>query len=67
MRYYQFFFLRFYNSNCGKYNKIVGVLSNICKKEKISLPNSLAQTIAQQSERNLRKAILMLEATKVKK
>jgi len=46
--------------------EICRILSNIAKKEGLTLPDPLAQTIAKQSERNLRLAILMLEATKIK-
>lgn len=45
--------------------EIVGILTNICSKEGLSLPESLAKTIAEKSNRNLRRAILMCEATKV--
>lgn len=38
----------------------------IAKKENLSLPQELAQRIAQNSNGNLRKAILMLEACRVK-
>lgn len=38
---------------------------NTCKKESLSLPRDLALRIAHKSERNLRRAILMLEACKV--
>jgi len=44
---------------------IINVLQNISKKEGFVLPLKLAQRIIDQSEKNLRKAILMLEATKV--
>lgn len=46
--------------------EISKVLVSVCKKEKIVIPNELATRIAEQSERNLRRAILMLEATKNK-
>ena len=46
--------------------QIVHVLNGIAKKEGISLPNEFAVRLAEQSDRNLRKAILMLEAAKVK-
>jgi replication factor C subunit 3/5 len=42
-------------------------LQSICHKENLQLPNDLAQRIAEKSERNLRRAILMLEACKVQK
>ncbi len=38
-------------------------LQAISKKEGITLPPELARSIALQSDRNLRKAILMLQAT----
>jgi len=41
------------------------VLAKICKKERLKLPNTFASRIAQFSNGNLRKAILMLEAFKV--
>lgn len=37
----------------------------VSKKEGINLPDELAQRIASKSERNLRRALLMLEASKV--
>lgn len=42
-------------------------LQSICHKENLQLPNDLAQRIAEKSERNLRRAVLMLEACKVQK
>lgn len=45
--------------------EICGVLKRIAKKEKLALPETLALKIADSSDRNLRRAILMLEATKV--
>lgn len=41
-------------------------LQTICKKEGLTLPDELALIISQSCERNLRRAILMLEASKVK-
>ncbi|KAJ6636987.1 Replication factor C subunit 3 [Pseudolycoriella hygida] len=46
-------------------DEIVGILSATCKKESLTLPNELAVQIAHKSERNLRRAILMVEACKV--
>ncbi len=46
--------------------QISQVLLNIAKKEGLSLPQDISNRIAEQSERNLRKAILTLEAMKVK-
>jgi replication factor C subunit 3/5 len=45
--------------------QVCEVLVKISKKEGLTLPNDLAQRIAIASERNLRKAILMFEATRV--
>lgn len=39
----------------------------ICRKESLQLPEELALNIAKSSDRNLRRAILMLEACKVQK
>lgn len=47
--------------------EIAQVLKNICDKEKLQLPPELAQQISAKSERNLRRAILMMEACKVQK
>nr|XP_060626819.1 replication factor C subunit 3 [Anolis sagrei ordinatus] len=44
---------------------ICTVLSNVCKKEGLVLPQELAQRIAEKSGRNLRKALLMCEACRV--
>lgn len=41
------------------------VLTQVAKKENITLPEALAVNIARESNRNLRKALLMLEAAKV--
>lgn len=49
------------------HDDIIKVLNNICNKENLQLPIELAQKIAKKSERNLRRAILMLEACKVQK
>uniref|UniRef100_T1GZC7 Replication factor C C-terminal domain-containing protein n=1 Tax=Megaselia scalaris TaxID=36166 RepID=T1GZC7_MEGSC len=46
-------------------DEIVSVLQYTCKKESLSIPDGLAKRIAHQSDRNLRRAILMLEACKV--
>lgn len=43
------------------------MFQSICKKENLQLPAELAINIAQSSERNLRRAVLMLEACKVQK
>jgi len=46
--------------------EIVNILQLICKKESLTLPSELANEIVNKSERNLRRAILSLEACKVK-
>lgn len=46
-------------------DEIVRVLNHVAKKEGLTLPPALAGRIAQQSGRNLRRAILSLEACKV--
>jgi len=46
-------------------DEIVTVLTNVAKKEGCNLPTELAKRIAEKSNRNLRRAILMLEACKV--
>eukprot|EP00128_Syssomonas_multiformis_P017304 Colp12_sorted_trinity150504_noHs@35322 len=45
--------------------EILSVLQHVSKKEGLSLPGEFAARVVQQSERNLRKALLMLEASKV--
>lgn len=40
------------------------LLQKICKNENITIPKELAERIAHQSDRNLRRAILLLEATR---
>lgn len=47
-------------------DEIVSVMQNICRKECLSLPEELALRIAEKSNRNLRRAILMCEACRVK-
>ncbi|KAK3873446.1 hypothetical protein Pcinc_021548 [Petrolisthes cinctipes] len=44
---------------------IAQILQCVCKKEGLSLPSELATRIAEKSNRNLRRAILMCEACKV--
>lgn len=46
-------------------DEIKSVLHGIAKKEGINLPDELASRLATASGRNLRRAILMLEACKV--
>jgi replication factor C subunit 3/5 len=43
------------------------VLEAICKKENLTLPKQIAAKIAANSKGNLRRAILMLETSKVQK
>lgn len=45
--------------------EINDALQNVAKKENFTLPKELALKIAEESDRNLRKALLSLEATKV--
>jgi len=45
--------------------EIIKVLDIVCKKEGINAPVEFTQRIAERSERNLRRALLMLEACKV--
>ena len=46
-------------------SKICQVLNLVSRKEQFTLPDELAINIARQSGRNLRRAVLMLEACKV--
>lgn len=48
-----------------KINEITAILESISKREGLTLPSKLAVRIAEASDRNLRRAILMLEACKV--
>ena len=45
--------------------EIITVLQNIAKKENCQLPLELAEKIAEKSNRNLRRAILLTEACRV--
>jgi replication factor C subunit 3/5 len=45
--------------------KIAKILQTVASREDFVLPNSVAINLARESDRNLRKALLMLEATKV--
>ncbi|KAK0079191.1 hypothetical protein PV325_001610 [Microctonus aethiopoides] len=45
--------------------EITSILKNICKREGLSLPDELATRLAEASGRNLRRAILMMEACRV--
>lgn len=49
------------------HQQIITILYNVCKKEGLTLPSELAARIADKSQRNLRRAILMLEACKVQR
>lgn len=46
--------------------KITGILKYIATKEGFELPPVLAMNIAHNSRRNLRRAIMMLQTTKLK-
>ena len=45
--------------------KVCTVLGKVARKEGLQLPDDLAQRIAVASERNVRRAILMLETCRV--
>ena len=45
--------------------QIVQILNYVCKKEGLNMPGELARRIADKSNGNLRRAILMCEACKV--
>ncbi|CAM9398825.1 unnamed protein product [Scytosiphon promiscuus] len=45
--------------------EVCGVLSAVCRKEQLTLPPALAARVAKASNRNLRRAVLMLEACRV--
>lgn len=45
--------------------EITLILQNTCKKESLTVPVELAKRIAEKSNRNLRRSLLMLEACKV--
>uniref|UniRef100_A0A1B6C9N3 Replication factor C subunit 3 n=1 Tax=Clastoptera arizonana TaxID=38151 RepID=A0A1B6C9N3_9HEMI len=44
---------------------IISILQKIARKEGLNLPESMAESITEKCDRNLRRAILMLEACKV--
>jgi hypothetical protein len=46
--------------------QIASILTHIAADQNLSVAPALAQTIAEESSRNLRRAILMMEAAKVK-
>lgn len=48
------------------YDEIAAIFNEVGKKEGFTVPEMLANRIAMKSGRNLRRALLMLEATKVK-
>lgn len=48
-------------------NQIKAILCSVCKKEGLNVPDQLATRVATASARNLRRAILMLEACKVER
>ena len=45
--------------------QICQILHNVCKKEGLTLPTELSKRIAEKSNRNLRRALLMCEACRV--
>ena len=47
------------------HDEIITVLQNIAKKENCQLPLELAQRVSEKSNRNVRRAILLLEACRV--
>ncbi|XP_074650581.1 replication factor C subunit 3-like [Tubulanus polymorphus] len=47
------------------FDEIASILQATCKKESLTLPMELAEKISKQSNRNLRRALLMCEACKV--
>ncbi|XP_064608864.1 LOW QUALITY PROTEIN: replication factor C subunit 3-like [Liolophura sinensis] len=46
-------------------DEICGILQTVCKKEGLTLPVELARRVAEKSQRNLRRALLMCEACRV--
>lgn len=47
------------------HDEICNVLSNVCRRESVQLPQQLAFRVSQAAGRNLRRALLMLEACRV--
>ncbi|XP_055334938.1 replication factor C subunit 3-like [Paramacrobiotus metropolitanus] len=47
-------------------DEILRIIQKVCKEEKVNIPNELVKRIVQQSNRNLRRALLTTEATKIK-
>lgn len=45
--------------------QVCSVLTSVCRKESLTLPPALAARVAKASKRNLRRAVLMLEACRV--
>ena len=56
-----------YHKKRMPHQQICDVLQTVARKENITLPDELAINIARESSRNLRRAILMLEACHVQK
>lgn len=54
-------------SSSGCSSQIMEALDNVCRREGLSLPKQLAAKIAANSKGNLRRAILMLESSKVQR
>ena len=48
-----------------QHDAISGILANVCKKEGLKLPDAFGKRVSEASGRNLRRAILMLEACRV--
>ncbi|XP_058954883.1 replication factor C subunit 3-like [Pocillopora verrucosa] len=46
-------------------NSICQILHNVCKKEGLTIPAELSKRIAEKSNRNLRRALLMCEVCRV--
>uniref|UniRef100_A0A1X7SFR2 Uncharacterized protein n=1 Tax=Amphimedon queenslandica TaxID=400682 RepID=A0A1X7SFR2_AMPQE len=49
----------------GQSSLMFYILLYVCHKESLTIPDTLAKRIAERSERNLRKAILLCEACRV--
>lgn len=47
------------------HEEVVAVLNKVAVKERVQLPPEFATTVAKQARRNMRRALLMLEACKV--
>ncbi|CAB1114662.1 unnamed protein product [Ectocarpus sp. CCAP 1310/34] len=46
-------------------SEVCSVLTSVCRKESLTLPPALAARVAKASKRNLRRAVLMIEACRV--